>query len=149
MARPSIENSSTHSRIIESVSSSEGLKYSASGDASRDSAAWQPLESVTIVLSAFLAARGGEEDVETVGSRKLEEPESFRTKILGDLGISVGGFVKASSAEIGSTDSALVGTEYSEPSVTRGWDSILSIESAADEESKLAAVARGAEKRGR
>ena len=132
------------------MSSSEGLKYSASGDASRDSAAWQPLESVTIVLSAFLAAQGGEEEVvETVGSRKLEEPESFRTKILGDLGISVGGFVKASSAEIGSTDSALVGTEYSEPSVTRGWDSILSIESAADEESKLAAVARGAEKRGR
>ena len=119
------------------------------GDPSRDSASWQAL-SVTTVLAAcrdplLAAARGVEEEVEVVGSKELEEPEFFTTKRSVEFGISLGSFVQESSADFDSAAVTQVGTEEcSEPSVTRGWDSIVSIGSASDEGSKSADVARGA-----
>ena len=90
------------------------------------------------------AARGVEEEVEVVGSKELEEPEFFITKRSVEFGIFLGIFVQESSADLDSAAVTQVGTVYSEPSVTRGWDSIVSIGSAADEGSKSADVARGA-----
>ena len=118
------------------------------GDPSRDSASWQAL-SVTTVLAAcrdplLAAARGVEEEVEVVGSKELEEPEFFITKRSVEFGIFLGIFVQESSADLDSAAGTQVGTVYSEPSVTRGWDSIVSIGSASDEGSKSADVARGA-----
>jgi len=120
------------------------------GDPSRDSASWQAL-SVTTVLAAcrdpllLAAARGVEEEVEVVGSKELEEPEFFITKRSVEFGIFLGIFVQESSADLDSAAVPQLGTEEcSEPSVTRGWDSIVSIGSASDEGSKSADVARGA-----
>ena len=125
------------------------------GDPSRDSASWQAL-SVTTVLAAacrdplLAAARGVEEEVEVVGSKELEEPEFFITKRSVEFGIFLGIFVQESSADLDSAAVPQVGTEEcSEPSDTRGWDSIVSIGSASDEESKLADVSQGIEKRDR
>ena len=96
------------------------------------------------------AARGVEEEVEVVGSKELEEPKFFITKRSVEFGIFLGIFVHESSADLDSAAVPQVGTEEcSEPSDTRGWDSIVSIGSASDEESKLADVSQGIEKHDR
>ena len=124
------------------------------GDPSRDSASWQALSGTTVLAACrdplLAAARGVEEEVEVVGSKELEEPEFFTTKRSVEFGISLGSFVQELSADLDSAAVTQVGTEEcSEPSVTRGWDSIVSIGSASDEESKLADVSQGIEKRDR
>ena len=97
------------------------------------------------LASSSKGSRGRSRSTPVVGSKELEEPEFFITKRSVEFGIFLGIFVQESSADLDSAAVPQLGTEEcSEPSVTRGWDSIVSIGSASDEGSKSADVGRGA-----